>query len=317
MKKLIILMLTLLTVLTTVACSSASKGDELMPEEYYEGSNLSSYDTGGSNATLQKNEYEYATNDTKQVARKVIRNAVLELRSDDAGALYTKVVNFGNSLGGYEYGYSRKNYNDYTTISLTFKVPPEELSAFVIFIEENAEVLNSTIDSDDITDSYYDTETRLTSKRNSLSQYYELLKKAKTIEEIVYIQKIIDGITEEIEALEGRLKLWNSQSEMATVYLNITQTYVEVKERKEIKWNTLSFEDVIYLTKLGFVNVGSLLVSLIFLLLIALGSSSLIWVPGLLIAWRMGAFKKRPKKAIKRNENDEKPEKKAKEILKK
>jgi len=299
-----ILTLTLITVLSVTACAGKSARNESNDYPYENEGSYEQYDYGDSDdagrsaASMEKQraDYEYTPDNTVAISRKVIRNADLQLHSDDAKEFYKTVTKYGESLGGYEYAYSLNNYSNYLVISATFKVPPEKLTAFLAFIEENGDVTSSSVSSDDITDSYYDTQTRLETKRNTLMQYYELLKKAKTVEEIVYVQKIIDGITEDIEALEGRLKRWNSETDMATVYMHITEFFEQVEERKEINWNALSFDDMGYLIKLGFVNISNFLVSLIQWLFIIILATTPIWVIVLIILWRLGAFKKRSKK---------------------
>ncbi|MCL1848073.1 MAG: DUF4349 domain-containing protein [Clostridiales bacterium] len=175
------------------------------------------YDRGGGDSSAVWESYfdGYSPSKDKTVTadsaaaddRKVIRNANLEIMSPDAALLYKNIVDFSTGLGGYENSYSIVNHESYSVITAVIKIPPEYLSIFVNFIGDQGNVINSTMNSDDITENYYDAKTRLETKRKSLDQYYQLLMKANGIEEIVYINRIIDGITEDIEYLEGRLNL--------------------------------------------------------------------------------------------------------------
>jgi hypothetical protein len=249
-------------------------------------------------------DIDESKNDTNpSLERKVIRNAMLEIASDDAKGFYGKVVNTGNGLGGYEYSYNINHYDTYTVIVALFKIPPEKLSSFIKYIEENSDVFYSSMNADDITESYYDSRTRLESKRKSLEQYYTLLKSAKTIEDIVYIQKIIDGITEEIEALEGRLRVWDSQSEMATVSLNITQYDEPIEPKKEIVWDALSLEDMGYLMKSGLYSGANAIYSLVQWVIIIVVGYALYWIPLLVLVVFLRKLNR--KNAIKRAERKE------------
>ena len=210
--------------------------------------------------------------------RKVIRNASLEIMAKDAASLYRDIVNFGVEIGGYEYSYSMANYESYSAIRAVFKIPPESLGMFVTFVGEKGNITNSTMGSEDITENYFDAKTRLETKRRSLEQYYQLLKNASGVEEIVYVQRIIDSITEDIESLEGRLNVWNSQVNMATVTLNIHQENDPIQIRKEISWNTLSVDDMGYLIKRGFFSVTNTMVSILQWIVVLIVGYSPLWV---------------------------------------
>ncbi|MCL1803011.1 MAG: DUF4349 domain-containing protein [Eubacteriaceae bacterium] len=216
-------------------------------------------------------------NNTDPEGHKVIRNASLQIKADDASGFYKSVIKHCNELGGYEFSYSISIYDTYTAINATVKVPPAKLSAFVSFVGDNAELTNSSMDSRDITEDYFDANTRLETKRKALEQYYTLLQKAENVEEIVYVQKIIDDITESIESLEGRIRLWDSLTSMSTVSLYIRQENGPVQARKEISWNTLSFSDMGYLIRHSFLSIANTVTSLIQWMIIALIGYSPIW----------------------------------------
>jgi archaellum component FlaC len=198
--------------------------------------------------------------------------------TQDASILYKNIVDFGTGIGGYEHNYSISNYESYSVIHAEFKVPPEKLSIFVNFIGESGDVINSSMNSEDITENYYDATIRLDTEIKSLERYYDLLSKAVGSDEIVKIQRIIDGITEEIEALEGRLKVWNSQVSMATVSLYIRQNNDPIQIRKEINWNTLSFDDMGYLIKRGFFSITNTFISILQWLIVIIIGYSPLWI---------------------------------------
>jgi hypothetical protein len=210
--------------------------------------------------------------------RKVIKNADLEIMADDASALYGNIAAYAAQLGGYEHSYSIYNHETYSIISAELKIPPEKLGVFVTFIGENGDIINSSMRSEDITENYFDAKTRLDTKRRSLESYYQLLRNASGVEEIVSVQRIIDGITEDIESLEGRLNLWNSQVSMATVNLHIRQHNDPMQIRKEINWNTLSTDDMGYLIKQGFFSITNGIVSILQWIIVILVGYSPIWI---------------------------------------
>ena len=229
--------------------------------------------------------------------RKIIQNAWLDVEAGDAAGLYEQIAVYGRSLGGYEFSYSITNHETYSVIDAVFKIPPEKLNAFIKFAGENGKIINSTMNSEDITESYFDMQTRLETKRKALQRYYELLQRATTIEEIVYIQNTIDRLTEEIESYEGRLKLWNSQVEMATATLRIRQENDPLSIRKEIRWDTLSFDDMGYLIKSGLAGLLTALASVFQWLLIAVAVCSPLLVVAGAVLWILRLKKKQKARA--------------------
>lgn len=269
--------------------ASSSKSNELSDYEYDD--SYSGYD----NADLmsEAKENESASSDTAlKEERKIIQNASLDIEAPDAAGLYNQIAAYGNELGGYEYSYNISHYEDYSIIRAVIKVPPKSLNSFIHFVGDNGKIINSSMSSEDITDNYYDTKTRLETKRKSLERYYELLGDADTIEEIVFLQSTIDSITLEIESFEGRLKLWNSLVNMATIDIYIRQYNDPVKIRKDIDWNTLTFDDMGYLIKQGFVTISNAIISVLQWILIAAAAGS----PLLVIALCVFLIARRRKK---------------------
>ena len=227
--------------------------------------------------------------------RRVIQNARMDLETDNARELYLRLREYSDSLGGYEYSCQLSNREEYSSIYATLKLPPERLNDFMRFAEEQGKLINSSVGSEDITDSYYDTQTRLETKRKSLDRYYALLEQADAVDEIIAIRQTIDSITEDIESLEGRLRVWNSLTTMATVTLSIRQENDPILTRREISWNTLTADDMAYLIKNGFVSVSNTIVSLAqWLVIAAIAFSPLIVIAVVLLLIVRRIRKNRP-----------------------
>ena len=275
MKKLIITGLALLFVLGLVACSSRKSSDYSKGDDYEEYYDTAAKEDSYVNKNTASPQYREDTKE-EQFARKVIYNASINIQAKDVNDFYSKLVSYGDSLGGYQQSYSITNYPEYSVIRAEYKIPPSKLAEFIKFIEENSDVLNSSLESDDITESYYDTKIRLETKKNSLQQYYSLLKTAKTVEEIVILQREINYLTEDIEAMEGRLRMWDSLSDMATVSLRIEQK--PDIQSQEIVWDSLSFEDMGFLIKREFLSLTNTIYSALQWFVIIVAGYSIVWV---------------------------------------
>ncbi len=270
---------------------------------------VSDYEYSGD---MEQNVTEAAGAANKAVAvRKIIQTAHIDLETKDTLTLYQKLASWTQSNGGYEFSKNQYKSGDATVMEATLKLPPDKLNAFLDFAAQSGTVVNSSVDAQDITDSYYDVQTRLASKRKSLEQYYELLKNTQTVEEIVTVQQSINQLTEEIEALEGSLKLWDSQIDYSDVHVFIREYSDPVKIKKDFNWNTMSFDDMLYMMKQGFLSVVNTVASCLQWIAIILVSASPILLPLLavvLLLIYITKYKKKKSNGKKHKEPKDKPE---------
>lgn len=99
------------------------------------------------------------------------------------------------------------------------------------------------VNSYDVTEEYVDIQSRLKTKREVEKRYYEILKKATKIEDILRVENEIRKIREEIESQEGRLKYLSDRVSYSTITLNVYQ-YLEYKYKpsKESNFFTKSYK---------------------------------------------------------------------------
>lgn len=157
-------------------------------------------------------------------AKKIIKDGSMGIKVRD--------INEGKSavdalVAQYNAYYGNESYNDYKSsvaFDLTVRVPSKDYENFIADIEAgDGEVVYKNIDTRDVTEQFYDLETRLENKRSYLARYRELLKRANTVKDILEIETYIRGLEEEIESTEGRLRLLSNQVDYSTLRLNITQ----------------------------------------------------------------------------------------------
>ena len=79
--------------------------------------------------------------------------------------------------------------------------------------------------AEDITDSYYDVDSRLKTAQTKLERLQELLSKADNMSDIITIESAISDVEWEIENLTGTLRTYDNQVDYATVYLSLREVY--------------------------------------------------------------------------------------------
>ncbi len=229
--------------------------------------------------------------------RKIIRNGRMDLESKDVEETYNDLISFVESKGGYEFSNETFMRNDHLTINLVIKVKADHLGDVMDYAGTLATVINKNLSSEDITDKYHDYKTRLETKRHSLDSYYRMLEKADNVQEILSIQSEINALTEDIEAYEGMLKLWESQVDESSLRITINEIDDPLKPKKEVDWSALSFKDMGTLIKNGFTSVVNVIVSILqWLIILIVSALPLILIAGVVLFFVLKNRKKRKKK---------------------
>ncbi len=158
------------------------------------------------------------------VAKKIIKDGRMGIKVRDIKAGKASIDALVKKYQAY---YGSEEYNDYgysVAYDLVIRIPAKSFEGLVADIEAGAgEVSYKNIDSRDVTEQFYDLQTRLENKRSYLARYRDLLKRANTIKEILEVETYIRALEEEIESAEGRLRLLNSQVDYSTLTLNVSQ----------------------------------------------------------------------------------------------
>jgi hypothetical protein len=128
------------------------------------------------------------------------------------------------TFGGY---YENEKYNAYQnriSYNLIIRMPSEKFDSTIVELESGiGKLVNKKISAEDVTEEYVDLNIRLNNNLAYLKQYKAILAKAKTIKEILEVQKKIRRIEEEIESKKGRLKYLDNKTSFSTLNLEITE----------------------------------------------------------------------------------------------
>ena len=86
---------------------------------------------------------------------------------------------------------------------------------------EFGRVTNRSVSSQDVSDNYYDLQSRLETKyilRDKLTGY---LNQAKDIKDLLEIERQLNSVLEDIDSTEGRFKRLSGQIDYSTIYINM------------------------------------------------------------------------------------------------
>ena len=108
------------------------------------------------------------------------------------------------------------------------RIPSTTFDAFIDDVSKGVVYFDTKeISSEDVTERYIDTESRLRTKKELEKRYLELLKKATKVSEMLEIEAQLSAIREEIESKEGQLNYLQSQVAMSTVNIEFYKTIAQ------------------------------------------------------------------------------------------
>ncbi|NJC28420.1 DUF4349 domain-containing protein [Neolewinella antarctica] len=161
---------------------------------------------------------------TERAAAKIIKNGRLAFKVKNLALGKQRVDSLLRRNDAY---YEREEYQtSYGSIGyvLVIRVPVDNFELLLASLEGGTGQLTlKEVSASDVTEEYVDLGIRLENKLAYLAQYKEILKKARTIEEILQVQEKIRVIEEEIESKKGRLRFLDNKVGFSTIQVTLTE----------------------------------------------------------------------------------------------
>lgn len=161
---------------------------------------------------------------TVKLPEKIIKDANIGIAVEDYTAAMNQIKSMIKANKAYVASEDQSNSSYQIANTLVIRVPNVDFEDLVAGISSVAlDVEYSQINARDVTAEFVDVEARIKAKKEVEARYYEILKTAKTVGEVLEVEDKIRVIREELEAAQGRLKLLKDQVNYSTVTLNIHQ----------------------------------------------------------------------------------------------
>tara|TARA_R110002074_G_scaffold279971_3_gene451456 strand:- start:1479 stop:2303 length:825 start_codon:yes stop_codon:yes gene_type:complete len=198
-----------------------------------------------------------AKSEVISVNRKFIKNGRVVFKTDSISKTKSRINQFIKQFKGYVSSDNTSKNNTRIYQYLTVRIPAKNFDAFLSELSKGVNEYDSKdITISDVTEQFYDLQSRLKNKKELEKRYLQILGKAKSVKEILEVEKEIGKLREDIESAEGRLKYLSSQIDLST----LTITFYKEIEAKTEKTNRFveAFNDGILAIK----NFGIFLVSI-------------------------------------------------------
>ena len=236
MKRILAIFLSALTLLALLAgCGSKAaprdSADSMMTSESYYAKAENGYayepETPTADADYGWDDGQTLTGGTVlQSDAKMIYRASIEVQTQDYLTSETAITELVKSCGGYFESKSLSNRSSgYRYGEFTVRVPAAEYEHFCEQVGSLCHVTYMSSSAENITEEYYDTDSRLKTAQIKLERLQELLSKADNMADIITIESAISDTEYEIESLSGTLRRYDALVDYATVSLTLSETY--------------------------------------------------------------------------------------------
>lgn len=194
--------------------------------------------------------------DNVKVERKLIKTGNISFETKELEATRKSILDLVAKNNGYVASDNQYKSEDRISTTISVRIPADSFDLILEGIAKGVEKFDhKNIHISDVTEQFLDVEARLKTKKALEVKYLEILKKAKTVREILDVERELGKLRGDIEATEGRLMYLQNQVSFSTLSITFY---------KKIASSDVGFGGKIGdAFKQGFENVKAFLVSMI------------------------------------------------------
>jgi hypothetical protein len=163
--------------------------------------------------------------DKLALSRKIIYDGQVELVVKDVDATAKKVVTFVQDARGYiaEQGTTGAPGSQ-RSMRWKLRVPVDQFEALVQKVVELGELVQNSRTSQDVTEQFYDIEARIKNKKAEEKSLTKILdERTGKLEDVLKIETELSRVRGEIEQLEGKIRVLENLSSLATLSLSVRE----------------------------------------------------------------------------------------------
>lgn len=221
-----IIILTLFILLIS-ACSSFSSPKE---EGSTDNSGAVTEDSEGMIPSFNNDQVDQSKNISETPNEKLIQNIGLEIETKQYTTTVSEIEALVRSLNGYiqnSYIPRPKAENEFSNLqaSLTVMIPTVSIDDFIIKAGKTSNIVSERREVYNVTDSYRDTESRISTLKAKELRLLELLKQSGSLSDLLTIENELSNTRYEIERLESTILDYDKRIKYTQFNLTIREVY--------------------------------------------------------------------------------------------
>ena len=195
---------------------------------------------------------------------KIIINCDLTIQTKEFDKTNSKLSELVDNYEGYIQNSSIYNYENRNDAYYTIRIPASSFNDFVNGTKEIGYVKSVNTSIDDVTDSYFDIEARISSLKAQKEKLDQMYSQCTTIDEIISVEQRLSEVQYEIDSYQATINNYDLLIKYSTINVSITEV-------KDITTPSNSFIDDIKNAFIDsyqvFINfVQNMIITLIYLL---------------------------------------------------
>jgi len=167
--------------------------------------------------------YNEDSSSNEEYSEKIIYTSTIDLEVKDAVTTVEEIINQTKEMGGYVSYSSINQEESYKVASIEVRIPTDLMEDFIAETEGLGNITNKITSSDNITETYYDTKTRLEYKEAEANTLIDLFDRAESVEDVLLIQSELSIVQEQIEIYKAQLERWDILTDFSTITINIEE----------------------------------------------------------------------------------------------
>lgn len=166
--------------------------------------------------------------------QKIIRTAGFTLKTTAFDETLASLEALTAEYGGRVESLSRNGdaaAGEMRTASLTLRIPVDRLDGFLSDAESVGRVTALTEEQEDVSENYYDLETRLQTQQAKMERLRAMMTQAETVSELIELENAIAETQYSLDSYTGSLRYYDSRIEDSAVRVTVRE--IAVSESRE------------------------------------------------------------------------------------
>lgn len=155
-------------------------------------------------------------------ARAVMRDAKVELTTDAPSKQLAAITRLVDARGGFVASTDTTNPGRPSeAVVVVARVPSAQFASFLDGVRSVGTPIRETVSGKDVTEELVDLGARLRAQRAIEAQYLQILSQAKSVPDLLEVQKKLGEVRGEIERAEGRKRWLDDQVAFSTFHVTL------------------------------------------------------------------------------------------------
>ncbi|MBO5137750.1 MAG: DUF4349 domain-containing protein [Spirochaetaceae bacterium] len=156
-----------------------------------------------------------------QQERKLIKTGSINLEVENLSETEKAVQTWCQHFGGY----IASSYNQENHSSFTVRIPASNFDDAMNTIGDFGKIKYRSISTEDVSEQFYDLQTRLETRKILRDRLQSYLSTAKDMKDMLQIESELNDTLSEIESMEGRMRRLSGQIDYSTINVTIELPY--------------------------------------------------------------------------------------------